>query len=337
MPAYTFSYAILFLLLLPGIFLMQSIINVVILNRNLFYMKRYLFRLLDLVSFAVLMFFVSACSNQNGVESQRLAVVSILPQKSMVEAIAGSHYRVMVLVPEEANHETYEPEARQLVDVSRAEVYFKNGFLGFEKSWLPGISRNNPEMKIVDLSEGVPLIRGQEIMHGDHMHEGGIDPHYWLSVSAVKIQAAHVVNTFKQIAPADADIFEKNYRQYIAHLDSLDGILQEILHQQSGNSFMIFHPSLGYFARDYHLEQIAIEHEGKEPSPAYLRALMDTAAKKNIQVLFVSSQFSSKSAEVIARQTGAVLKSFNPTALHWENSLLQVARDLADPLKPASP
>ncbi|HAH57632.1 MAG TPA: cation ABC transporter substrate-binding protein [Bacteroidales bacterium] len=292
-------------------------------------MKKHSFKRLILACALILVMAFVACTSQRSVDDRPLAVVSILPQKSLVEAIAGKHFEVMVLVPEEGNHETYEPEARQLANMSKALVYFKNGLLGFEKSWLPGIAQSNPEMKVVNLSEGIQLIRGHEIPHGDHIHEGGIDPHFWLSVSAVRIQAGHVAAALKQLDPEHAQEYDYNHLQYLAHLDSLDLELKEILKGMSGSSFMIFHPSLGYFARDYHLEQIAIEYEGKEPGPAYLRSLVDVAREKNIRILFVSSQFSSKSAEVIARQINAGLKSFNPTALDWEQSLLTVAHDLA--------
>lgn len=280
---------------------------------------------------------LAACSTHSSPGERPLAVVSILPQKSVVEAIAGEHFEVMVLVPEEGNHETYEPEARQLVNLSRALIYFENGLLGFEKSWLPGIAQSNPDMKIITLSEGIQLIQGHEIPHGDHTHEGGIDPHFWLSVSAVRTQAGHVATALKQLDPEHAPDYEKNYHQYMTHLDSLDQELQKILQGVSGSSFMILHPSLGYFARDYNLEQIAIEYEGKEPGLAYLRSLVDVAREKNIRTLFVSSQFSSKSAEVIARQINAELKPFNPTALNWEQSLLEVARDLAAAPKQVNP
>lgn len=300
-------------------------------------MKKHSSNLLIFVSILIFSMAFVSCSTRRSVDERPLAVVSILPQKSVVEAIAGDHFEVMVLMPEEGNHETYEPEAKQLVDLSAASVYFETGLLGFEKLWLPGISESNPDMKIVNLSEGIELIRGQEIAHGDHTHEGGIDPHIWLSVSAVKTQAENVVSTLKQTDPENASYYEDNYQHYLAHLDSIDDNLQAILKGISGRSFMIFHPSLGYFARDYNLEQIAIEYEGKEPGLAYLRSLVDIAKVKNIKILFVSSQFSTHSAEVVARQIHAEVKSFNPTALNWEQSLIQVAREIAATPNPVSP
>lgn len=280
----------------------------------------------------------TACSSPQSAKSEKpLAVVSILPQKSLVQAIAGDRFKIMVLVPEEGNHETYEPEARQLVELSSARVYFGTGLLGFERSWLPGISENNPDMQVVSLSAGVPLIHGREVPHGDHVHEGGIDPHIWLSVSSVRTQAAQVVQVLSHIDPDNASEYENAYNQYVLHLDSLNKVLEEILQPIAHRSFMIFHPSLGYFARDYNLDQIPIEYEGKEPGPAYLKSLVEIAREKDIHTLFVSSQFNSQSAEVIANQINGTVKSFNPTALNWEESLLKVARDIAAASKTATP
>jgi zinc transport system substrate-binding protein len=67
---------------------------------------------------------------------------------------------------------------------------------------------------------------------------------------------------------------------------------------------MVFHPAWGYFAHAYGLKQVPIEIEGKDPKPAQLKELIQHARENDIKVIFVQPQFSTKSAEVVAREIG---------------------------------
>ena len=255
--------------------------------------------------------------------------VSILPQEYIVSQIAGDKFSINVLVPEEANHETYEPTAGQMVKTGNSKAYFKLGYLDFERSWLSKLSESNPGMKVIDTSEGIEMIEEDSHEHGDHMHGGGIDPHIWLSVSAVKIQADNILKGLTGIDPENSVYYRNNHSRFMVSLDSLDAAIRVIFDSIPARGFMIYHPSLGYFARDYNLEQIAIEQEGKEPSPAYMKELIDVAEAKNINTIFISSQFNKQSAVVIAGQTGAKVEEFNPLAPDWHNNMLKIAAQLA--------
>jgi zinc transport system substrate-binding protein len=95
---------------------------------------------------------------------------------------------------------------------------------------------------------------------------------------------------------------------------------------------MVFHPSWAYFARDYNLEQIPIEIEGKEPSVAEMAALMKTAKTQNIRVIFVQPQTSKRSAETIAKQIGAKVRILDPLAGNWMENIRAVVETLAEEL-----
>ncbi|MBW6489713.1 MAG: zinc ABC transporter substrate-binding protein [Lentimicrobium sp.] len=255
--------------------------------------------------------------------------VSILPQKTFLEEIAGDKFRINVLIPEEGNHETYEPTARQMTETGKSNAYFKLGHLDFELNWLDKLVQNYPDMKVFNTSKNISLISGKEIIHGDHLHAGGIDPHIWLSVSAVRLQAENMTMGLTELDPDNAEFYKTNLTLFKASLDSLDQQIREILAASDARSFMIYHPSLGYFARDYDLEQIAIEEEGKEPSPAYMKKLIDIAAEKKIGTVFVSSQFNKQSALTIASQINAKVEEFNPIETDWKNNMISIARQIA--------
>ncbi len=252
-----------------------------------------------------------------------------MPQKTILSRISGDKFTINVLIPEEGNHETYEPTAQQMVETGKSVAYFELGYLDFEVNWLSKLTRNYPKMQIFDTSEDLELIQGEEEIHGDHVHHGGIDPHIWLSVKAVKVQAANMLKGLIALDAPNSAYYEGNYTQFSAELDSLDQQIKEIIETSGTREFMIFHPSLGYFARDYQLNQIPIELEGKEPSPAYMKHLIDLARERHIRAIFVSSQFNTQSALTIAGQLGAEIVEFNPVDPNWEENMLYIANKIA--------
>jgi len=287
-------------------------------------------RLLKYLSWLILILCLGSCKQGSVSKNDTKVIsVSILPQKYIVSQIAGDKISINVLVPEDANHETYEPTASQMVETGKSLAYFKLGYLDFENSWLGKLTESNPGMEVFDTSEGINLISGEEHGHGGHIHQSGIDPHIWLSVSDVKQQANNILKGLSQIDPKNSTYYNSNYNRFLVSLDSLDQDIREIFDSLPSRSFMIFHPSLAYFARDYGLEQIAIEQEGKDPSPVYMKQLIDLAKEKGIHTIFVSSQFSKQSALAIARQINARVEEFNPSAADWPENMRSISTKLA--------
>lgn len=288
-------------------------------------MKNFIPALVLLLSFL----FISCQQRKEKSSDEKLLTVSILPQKTILQEIAGEKFMINVLVPEEGNHETYEPTARQMAETGKSVAYFKIGYLDFEMNWLDKLAQNYSNMRVFNTSENIDLIAGEEVTHGDHAHAGGVDPHIWLSVSAVRIQAENMARGLIEIDPENSTVYETNLNRFSAGLDTLDQQIREILGASQTRCFMIYHPSLGYFARDYHLEQISIEEDGKEPSPAYMKQLIDVAGEKKIGTIFVSSQFNKQSALTIASQINARVEEFNPIHPDWRNNLLSIAGQIA--------
>lgn len=251
-----------------------------------------------------------------------VVAVTILPQQQFVERITGGYASVIVLVPPGASPHTYEPTPEQLVAVSEASVYVKVGSgIEFERAWMDKIAGVNPGMAIVDSSAGIRLMNGKggdedEREVAGHEHESGeahgSDPHIWLSLKNARIM---VENTYQGIATADpshAAEYRAHADTYIRELDGLDaGIAGEVAANQV-SAFMVYHPSWGYFARDYGLTQIPIETEGKDPTPAGIANLMRQAKEENITVVFASPEYSTRSAEVIAQEIGGSVALVSP-------------------------
>lgn len=257
--------------------------------------------------------------------------VTIEPQRYFTEAIAGDKFDVISIVPKGSSPETYDPTPQQLVSLGDSKAYLRIGYIGFEQVWMDRLIDNTPHIQIFDTSKDIDLILGEAHNHGDHQHAGGVEPHIWNSTNNALIIAR---NTYKALCQLD----KENEAYYLNRYDSL---CQRIMHtdssirktlQQPGTaqSFMIYHPALSYFARDYGLQQISIEEGGKEPSPAHLKDLVDLCRQEDVRIIFIQPEFDRRNAEIIARETGTDIVPINPLSYDWEAEMLAVAQALTD-------
>ncbi len=167
----------------------------------------------------------------------------------------------------------------------------------------------------------------------DHDEHAGLDPHIWLSPPLVKIQARTILTALQEADPVHRGVYEANFEAFTAQLDQLDADLKQIFAGKTGLQFMVFHPAWGYFAHAYGLKQVPVEIEGKDPKPAQLKELIEHARENGIKVVFVQPQFSTQSAEVVAREIGGQVAFADPMAEDWMANLRQVADKFQAALK----
>jgi zinc transport system substrate-binding protein len=166
---------------------------------------------------------------------------------------------------------------------------------------------------------------GEAAHDEDHHEHAGLDPHIWLSPPLVKTQARTILAALQEVDPAHRSVYEANFEAFTAQIDQLDADLKKTFAGKKGLQFMVFHPAWGYFAHAYGLKQVPIEIEGKDPKPAHLKELIQHARENGIKVVFVQPQFSTKSAELVAREIGGQVAFANPLAEDWMANLRQVA------------
>lgn len=277
-----------------------------------------------------LMLFGTGCSGDQTDNGKIKVLVSILPQKYFVEQIAGDLVEVLVLIPPGTSPHSYDPTPRQMKNINKVDVYFYNGYLSFEQQLLGSLRNQNPALKTVMLTAGVDLLAGHECNHDDHDHDhhhhDGIDPHTWLSPRNAKIKGLNILKALMVQYPEHTDAFMENYGIFEERILNLDDQINTILADMPSRAFMIYHPVLGYFAQDYNLEQISIEHEGKEPTPSQLKNSIDIARHSGVQVVFIQQEFDAQNATLVAREIGGKVIEIDPLAEQWYDNMLSIAR-----------
>lgn len=256
------------------------------------------------------------------------AVVSILPEKTFVKAIAGDKVNISLMVKPGNSPHTYEPKPSQMIDISKADLYFAID-VEFEQVWLPKFRDLNPNMQIIDLADNITKLHMHETEHDGHDHEGE-DPHIWTAPANVKIIAQNIYAALIKNDPDNTEYYKKNLEIFLASIDETDRQISQIL-SSLGESrrFMVFHPSWGYFAKAYNLEQIAVEVEGKEPKPKALIHLLKEAKEEKVHAIFTQPEFSDSIAKIIAKELQIPVVKVSPLAPNWSENLINIANTIA--------
>lgn len=270
----------------------------------------------------ILCVILAGCKGNHGKKefdpSKPTVSVTIEPFRYFVEQIAGNDVNVNVMVPVGSNPETYEPTAQQMVDLSKSALYLKVGEIGFEKTWMGKLQQNAPKMKVIDTSAGINL---------EKTKGGNIDPHTWMSIKSAEIITANIAGALMDMFPAKAEQYKKNYRNYRAHLRKLQEKMDKMdfsVKEGRQTSFVIYHPILTYFAKENHLEQFALEEEGREPSINQLQQIIDIAKAEDINVLFIQKEFANRNIQTFIQATGVHPIEINPLSYYWEKEMLHI-------------
>lgn len=295
---------------------------------------------LFLVFLLMLLIAVVDCTRKENRPVKNKIVVSILPLAEFVEKVAGDDVEITVMVPPGASPHAYEPKPDQLVKVSQANMYIKVGTpIEFEISWMDKIFAMNKTMQIVDASAGIDLLNLQQ----PHDHEAAdletdhesarVDPHIWLSPANAEIIIENIYNGLVTLNPSAKQMYFDNKKAYLTELANLDKTIEQKLRHKTNRRFLVYHPSWTYFAHRYFLEQIAIEHEGKEPTVRGIQSVINQAKDHGIKVVFASPQFNMHNAQIIAREIGGKVILISPLEKEYINNLMALTDSLNEALK----
>ena len=251
---------------------------------------------------------------------------SVPPLQYLAVQVGGEAVSVESIVPPGHNPVNYDPTPKQLQRFAEADLYLRSG-VPFEQLWMPRLKTLNPHMLIVDARSNLPV--NSAVEHAHSTGDKSLDPHVWTSpLNAIAI-SRHILRALLKVAPQHEQQFRLNQQQLEQQLKKLHHSIEEQLSPLAGNSFLVFHPAWGYFAKTYGLQQVAIELQGKEPGPKQLVSVIEAARQQQITSLLVQQQFSGNTAKVVADELGVELIRTNPLAYDLAASLRQVAKAIA--------
>lgn len=247
------------------------------------------------------------CSSRGEESSKKTIYVTITPLRALVEEITGGDYVVQTLVPKGASPETFEPTMKHLMALNDAEQVFSVGLINFEQELVSSVKESE---RLVNLSDGIELIAGS-CTHCNHAHAHGIDPHIWTSPRALKRVVENIGLAMERVAP-DSTKYRDNVDKLTHKLSALDSLCGSNIASNGVDAIMIYHPAFTYYARDYGIEQISVEQDGKEPSPRQLTSLVEKARQHNISKVLIQPQYSKDKLRALATECGAEIVEVDP-------------------------
>ena len=285
----------------------------------------------------------SAAEPRAGAERLRVGV-TVPPQAYLVERLGGERVAIEVLMPSGSSEETFSPSPRQMVALSRADLYLVVGhpaFLVERRHVLPALERN-PGVRVVAMAGGHQGLKRPSSdsagAGGGHGHAGAAgDPHLWTAPRHMRGAAVAVAAALAELDPAGSPLYRARLAALLADLDALDAEVRRELSGLERRRFLVAHPAWGHFAAEYGLEQVAIEDEGKEPGPRRLVALVELARAEGMRAVFSQAGFPDAAARAVAAEIGARVVPLDPLARDWLDNTRATARAIAAALGPPAP
>ena len=258
-------------------------------------------------------------------------LVSILPQKNLVQRVGGANVQVQVLVKAGQDPHSFKPTPKQILALAAVDAFFTLG-LSFEARLIEKIRSGRPGLTVLAMDKNVQR-RALQTLPDAESNAGEPDPHIWLSPELILIQLRNIYSGLTAIDPQKTDEYRRNLNTVLAELAGVDREISGGLRPFEGRSIFVFHPAFGYFTDYYGLHQVSVEVEGKRPSPKQLERLIQAARLASTKTIFVQRQFDSKSAEVLAESIGGAAVALDPMAADVIANLKDIAAAIITALR----
>ncbi len=267
------------------------------------------------------------CGGAVAAERPRI-VVGIAPLKWVVESIASNAVEVLVFLKPGQNPHTFEPSGRQVSEMARASAFLYVG-LEVESLLANRVSAQNPKLLC-------RAVGGLQEMPEGHAHgpnclclQQGRDPHVWLSPTRLEGIAEVCASVLHELLPDQAAALDAGLARTRMRIREVHAEIGEILEPVTGRTLLVYHPSWGVFAREYGLDQLALEEEGRTPAAKHLVGVMTRARQDGVRVLFCNPEAPEAVVKRAAAALGCRVEVADPLASAWDTNLLDVARRIA--------
>lgn len=282
--------------------------------------------------FSIMAVVTAAFSCSSGGDGRPVLVVSIEPQRYLLESIVGDRFKVVSMMPDHGNVEAYEPSVTSRAALDESHIYFTVGSLPFEINL---IMAADEDLKVVCTTVNIEPIYGthghaHSAFLGEHADSNHlVDPHYWVSVRNMRNMACIMAREVKALDPENEAEYNARYVALDSRLDSLDRAFTASLDNAAGSAFLMWHPSLSYFARDYDLHQIAVSGDNKEVTINNMRNTIQEAIDHKVKVFFNEGYCNPEQARTLVDAVDARSVDINMLGYDWEDQITKIADELS--------
>lgn len=284
----------------------------------------------------LLLFTVFGCDRKKSTSTKPIVLVSIPSYLYFVERIAGDTVETLSLTPPGANPHIYEPTPKEVQRFRQASLWIRLKEPSDQKTYTV-LKEQSKSLRIVDITDGIPLLSVYDHQHtGCKAHSHGSDHditdlHIWLSPKLAQRQAEAISRYLSELLPQNKELYDNALALFLSDLKDLDTEITELLSSKNGSSVLTSHPAFAYFCQDYHLHQLSIEVEGKEPLPQDITSILRAAKDQKISSIIAEPQYSDKGAQLIAKNLGVPVYVIDPYSQEYLKTLRTLAEIMANP------
>ena len=284
---------------------------------------------------AVAMLIASCGTASTSAAGKKSIVVTYSVLGSIVKDLVGDKAVVTVLIPNGADPHEWEPSARDIELINKADLVVENG-LGLEASVQKSLERarsagvtfftasDHITIRHVGQGEGVPTGDSDQVA-------GAPDPHLWLDPAAMKslvgALSIELAKDFSTDVSVQAAVLENR-------LDALDreiaGMVAAI--PQENRKLVTGHESMGYYAERYGFKLVGVIIPGvssqAEVSAANLATLKQTIEENHVKAIFTELGTSPSVAKAIGEDTGVEVVELATHVLPDDGSYFSFLRNL---------
>lgn len=273
------------------------------------------------------LFLFTSCKKK--VISKNIIIYTALePIKFIFDFLVEKKIEVRTLINKNLDPHTFEITPKEVEMLNNSLAYLSIN-LPFEKYIIENVSKNNNNIKIIDISKDIKLIKSfhshhhnddeeidknsekdnEEIDYDDNINE--FDIHIWVSLINLKIISKNIFEFIINNLPQFKETTKKNYEKLILYFDEYYKKFEKLINEKNIKKIMVYHPSFTYFCEDFNIEQIVIEIEGKEPTIKNLKNFFDIAKNNKIKVFYTSPQFPTIYTEIFKKELNLEIYEIN--------------------------
>jgi len=266
----------------------------------------------------VCLFVFSGCSNSKvtGLEDKQgtTIVTSFYPMYIFTQNVAKDIPNINVInmtQPQTGCLHDYQMIPADLKTLEKADAFIING-AGME-SFMDKVIKQRPSLQVIEASNGIELLKDES---------GEENAHVWVSISGAIKEVNNIAEGLAAFDAKNAAAYRENAKEYVKLLEAQRDKMHKELDVFKNKDIVTFHEAFPYFAKEFGLNIVSVvEREpGAEPSAGELAQLIDIIKSTKVKVLFAEPQYSQKSAESIAKQTGAKVYLLDPIVTGENNA-----------------
>lgn len=280
---------------------------------------------------------IGSCSGgKDKQENKPVVAVSIPPLATLVDSLAQGRVEVVTVLDEGSDPETFELSMSKRAKLEKADLFISLNVFPFEYQ----LSSTDPLKSVtINVSNGIEPLFGTHDHAGEEHHEGShhsqIDPHMWSSAANMAIINDNIALALIDKYPSDSVHYAIRQKETAAQIAALGDSLRARLGGVNPAPFLMWHPSLAYFARDYNLSWGAIQPENKELSAKNLKDKISNAKAQGVSLIFTQKEFDNRQTQTIAEEIGARTVDVNLLSPDWQAELTKVTEEIVRASAPA--